>query len=151
LALLAVGLLLAACGSETATQSSLPTRAVASNIAHDGTSTGGALAPGSWGGEHIRLTVTVAGAALEFDCAHASIIEPMVLDGTGAFDLPGLYTAEHGGPIHEGDVLPSKVARYTGSVNGDMMQLTITFVANGTVQGNYTLIRGEPAHLTRCL
>jgi hypothetical protein len=148
---LAFAFLIAGCGSGSGAQSSLPTRAVVSGIAHDGTTAGGALAAGSWGGDHIRLTVTVSGAALEFDCAHASITEPTVLDGTGAFDLPGLYTAEHGGPIHEGDVLPSKPVRYTGNVTGGTMELRITFAAGGATQGSYTLTRGEAAHLLKCL
>lgn len=149
----ALTILLAACGADSGQPSPLPTRAVASNIASDGTAGGAGetLAPGSWGGDHIRLTVTESGAALEFGCAHASITQPMVLHSAGTFDLPGLYTPEHGGPIHEGDILPSKNVRYTGAVSGATMQLTITYTADGTEQGTYPLKRDAPTQLHKCL
>src|SRR5437762_14101876 len=33
----------------------------------------GSLAAGTWGGQHIRLSVRADGAAVEFDCAHGTI------------------------------------------------------------------------------
>lgn len=149
LGLLALTILLAACNGDSGQSSALPTRAIASDVAADGTA--GALLPGSWGADNVRLTVTESGAALEFDCAHASITRPLLLDNAGSFDLPGLYTPEHGGPIHEGDVLASKAARYTGTVSGTSMVLTITYTADGTQQGTYKLTHGAPARLHKCL
>jgi len=39
------------------------------------------LARGVWGGQHIRAEVTDSGADIEFDCAHGTIDQPIVLDG----------------------------------------------------------------------
>ena len=38
------------------------------------------IAPGSWGGNHIRMIVTAEGAAIEYDCAWGTIDEPLLAD-----------------------------------------------------------------------
>jgi hypothetical protein len=151
-ALLAVISLSSACAG-SGDQSGVTGRAVAPGVARDGTvgGTGAALAPGTWGGEHLRLMVTASGADLEFDCAHATIDQPFLLDADGHFDLRGRYTAEHGGPVRDGEILPSRDVRYTGAVSGNTMSLAITFTDDGTQQGAYSLTLGQSGRVLKCL
>ena len=56
------------------------------------------LAAGSWGGQHVGLTVTAAATTIEFDCAHGRIEGAIPLDARGRFDVSGTFVLEHGGP-----------------------------------------------------
>ena len=56
-----------------------------------------------WGGTGIQLTVNDATATVEFDCAHGTIDQPLLIDQDGRFDIPGTFVREHGGPIQEGE------------------------------------------------
>jgi hypothetical protein len=72
------------------------------------------VALGVWGGDHVNLVVTDAGGALEYDCAHGTIDQPLVIDSSGRFDLAGTHTREHGGPIRSDEKPDKHPARYTG-------------------------------------
>src|SRR5690242_4353647 len=52
---------------------------------------GQALPPGAWGGLHISLEVTDAGAQINYDCAHGRITEKIVPDKDGAFEVKGVH------------------------------------------------------------
>jgi hypothetical protein len=41
-----------------------------------------------WGGDHVNLVVTDAGGALEYDCAHGTIDQPLVIDSSGDSTSP---------------------------------------------------------------
>lgn len=106
---------------------------------------------GPWGAPGIAMEVTESGARIEFDCAHATISEPLLLDSEGRFDVKGLFFREHGGPIHEGEESKGQPVRYTGQVAGEDMTLTIKPQESDTPLGSYNLVRGKPGRLHKCL
>ena len=108
----------------------------------------GAVATGTWGGQHIILEVTDKGADAEFDCAHGQITKQIMLDSHGHFDVTGTFTPEHGGPISRDEESTPAPVQYSGHVTGDTMEITIT---RGEANfGTYTLTRGSHPMLTKC-
>ena len=107
------------------------------------------VAPGLWGGEHVRMIVSSKGAQIEYDCASGKIDRAIVLDEKGGFNAQGSYTPERGGPRREGDVIPTR-ARYVGRVRGDTMRLTVRLEQSKQVVGVFTLTRGDDPLLTKC-
>lgn len=89
------------------------------------------IALGLWGGSHVRMDVTSAGARLEYDCAEGVIEQPLRPDAEGRFTATGIHTPSHGGPIREGEILPPFRARYDGHVEGEQMSLLVTFTETG--------------------
>src|SRR5688500_14908613 len=89
------------------------------------------VAPGPWGGSHVSMQVTSDGARLEYDCAEGVIEEQLRPDGEGSFTAAGTHTPGRGGPIREGEILPSFRARYDGHVKGDQMSLLVTLTETG--------------------
>jgi len=65
------------------------------------------------------LVVGATGATFQLDCARGSIGQPLVLDASGHFDLPGniVNTSNLSGPSH--------AARYMGSLTGNTMTLIV--------------------------
>lgn len=106
---------------------------------------------GSWGGAHIGLTLTTEGGQVEYDCAHGTIKGPIVPDRAGRFDVPGTHTAEHGGPVREGEEGAGRPARYQGKVAGKRMTLTVTLTDSDEKVGTFTLTRDAAPRLTKCL
>src|SRR6516164_3286449 len=82
----------------------------------------GRVAVGTWGGDHIRMDVVPSGAAIEYDCAHGTIDEPIVPDGGGRISVGGTHTFEHGGPVRIGEPEDRHPARYDGRVVGDTLE-----------------------------
>jgi hypothetical protein len=110
-------------------------------------STGSLL--GTWGGDHINLTIGAPGALLGYDCAHGTIDQPFATDAQGRFNLVGTHTPENPGPTHEGPE-PSHPASYTGATDGVTMTLTVTVTDTGQVLGPFTLTFGSPGHVVKC-
>ena len=110
-----------------------------------------AVAPGIWGGEHVRLLVTDGGGSLEYDCAHGKIDQALVWDAAGRLDLRGTHTREHGGPIREDESADTHPARYSGTTDGQTMILTVTLSDSGERVGTFKLTRGETGRILRCL
>jgi hypothetical protein len=106
---------------------------------------------GKWGGNHIGMDVTSGGAQLDFDCAHATITQPIQLDGNGNFDAPGLYAQEHGGPVRMGEDQDGKPARFKGRVTGKTLTLTITLDGSAESIGSYTLELGKFSRIRKCM
>ena len=106
---------------------------------------------GPWGGPHVSMDVTSAGARLEYDCAGGVIEEPLRPDAEGRFAAPGIHTPGHGGPIRMGEILPALDARYDGRVHGERMSLLVTLTGTGVVLGSFELRRGHSGLLVRCL
>jgi hypothetical protein len=104
---------------------------------------------GDWGGQHVRLSVTAVGAAIEFDCAHVSLDEPLLLDEQGRFQVKGRYTRERGGPVRKGEEDDTRPASYSGSSDG--RTLTLSFTPEGADPvGPFELERGRPPRLFKC-
>lgn len=109
------------------------------------------IVPGPWGGSHVSMQVTSAGAHLDYDCAEGVIEEPLRPDAEGRFTAVGTHTPGHGGPIRAGEILPTFRARYDGQVNGERMSLLVTLTETEVALGFFQLRRGSSGLLVRCL
>jgi len=107
------------------------------------------LAPGLWGGAHVRMVVDRSGARLEFDCAEGTIDQPINVDARGRFAVRGSFTQEHGGPRREDQVARAR-ARFVGQVSGDAMKLTVTLESSKQPIGVFSMTRGNDPLLTKC-
>jgi hypothetical protein len=127
--------------------------AVVVNLAAAGclTSPTPVIALGPWGGSHLKMDVTAAGARLEYDCAEGVIEERLRPDADGRFTAVGSHTPGHGGPVRVGEILPTFRARYDGRVSGDRIDLVVTITETGEVLGSFELRRGSSGVLLRCL
>jgi hypothetical protein len=103
---------------------------------------------GQWGGDHVQLTVGNAGATVEFDCAHGTLDEPLVLDESGRFDVKGSLVGE-AGPIRKDDTDNARPARYRGQTDGEHMTLEVSVDA-GESAGTFSLAKGGSAKLVKC-
>jgi hypothetical protein len=110
----------------------------------------GPVSPGDWGGEHIGLIVAANGATIEYDCATGTIDEPLVATD-GVFSAAGTHTRGHGGPIRQDEVPDKHPARYEGRIYDETMILDVTLTDTGEKLGRYTLVRGRPAQVLKCL
>ncbi len=109
------------------------------------------VAAGQWGAMGVGMEVTESGARIEYDCAHGTIDEPLVLDADGRFDVKGLHFREHGGPIREGEESKGMPVRYVGQVTGDTMALSVKPEGSDTPIGNHQLVRGKTGRIHKCL
>lgn len=111
---------------------------------------GSAVREGIWGGNHIQLDVSDKGAAIEYDCAHGTIAEPIQLNSEGRFQAKGTYVPEHGGPVRNDETPVSHPANYAGSVNGKTLTLTVTLTDSSASIGTFTLTQGSEPQLVKC-
>jgi hypothetical protein len=109
------------------------------------------VAQGTWGGEHIALTVTPSGATIEFDCARGTIDEPMKVDNRRRFQVRGTFVLGEGGPATIGRKPESRPARYSGSVNARKMALNVRLTDRDESVGDFNLVFGQSPRLYRCL
>lgn len=109
------------------------------------------LQTGIWGGTHIGIEVTESGAQLNYDCAHGSIDQPIVLDKNGRFEVNGTHTKEQGGPLRPGNENSGQRARYTGAVTGQTMTFTVTLTDTKETIGTFTVAHGQRPRIVKCL
>lgn len=107
------------------------------------------VANGIWGGQHIQISVTDAGATLDFSCANGQITEPLTLDSNGRFDAAGVYQQEHPGPVRLGEDNRQR-ARYTGKVDGQEMTLTIKLSESEETLGPFIFKFGARTRIIKC-
>lgn len=105
---------------------------------------------GMWGGDHALLSVNVASAAIEFDCAHGTLQTPIALTH-GDFDVAGEFIQEHGGPIREGEQVVRQPARYRGTIDKQMMTLRVTLTDTPQDIGTFSLTFGASGRVFKCL
>jgi hypothetical protein len=74
-----------------------------------------------------------------------------VVDARHAFSVRGTFVREHGGPILVGEPPDSHPADYVGSLTADTMVLTVQLIDTKDVIGTFTLIRGAPGRVVKCL
>lgn len=103
-----------------------------------------------WGGSHVRLVITANGAEVEFDCAHGEIKGAVRADAHGRFDLPGTFVRERGGPVRSDDSESGEPVRYSGTIAGDKMSLTITLSNTNEKLDDFSLTRGNQGRLFKC-
>jgi hypothetical protein len=110
-----------------------------------------ALVTGDWGGEHLGLSATVAGAELEYDCATGRITEPIRPDAAGRFSVSGEHFPGHGGPIRVDEEQVKRPAHYDGVVRGASMTLSVTLTDSNEALGSFTLVYGRSPFVFKCL
>jgi len=108
------------------------------------------LAAGIWGGDHIRLDVTPQGATVEFDCAHGTISQGILVDRRGRFVVDGTYAEEHGGPVRADERVGSNPVRFTGRLKGKRMTLTVRRRDTKQLVGSFALLYGQEGALVKC-
>lgn len=106
---------------------------------------------GTWGGLHARLVVGKSSATIDYDCAHGTIDAPLNLNANGKFSLRGSYFREHGGPIRKDETNRGEPAIYTGWTDGKTMVLTVVLADTKEKIGTYTLTRGQPGRVYKCM
>ena len=121
-------------------------------FAGTGSSVEYSLEPGSWGGHGAALQVLEAGAIIEFDCAFGRISEPITVQHSGRFSVPGKYLREPGGPLR----LPQKKregspAVFSGEVTGSELLLRVELPDEGRSIGPFILNKSRQAELEKCL
>lgn len=104
----------------------------------------------TWGGEHVRMQVTAKGATLDFDCASGEITKPVQADAFGNFTAVGTFIREHGGPVRNDAADNTAAAKYSGTISGDTMRLSITSGSDNAPVGEFVLSRGTTGHLVKC-
>ncbi len=106
---------------------------------------------GEWSGKHIAIKFNEDGTAeVEFDCAHGSIAQKIILDKKNRFTVTGTYTEEHGGPVRADNQQQSVAVKYAGQISGKKMTLAIRRKDNKMLVGNFTLLRGQESLLVKC-
>jgi len=108
------------------------------------------LAPGTWGGLHIRLDVDARSGVVEYDCASGTIAGPLTLDSRGRFNWHGTFHRERPGPVRADSPGTDLAATYSGSVRGDRMTLTVRLTDTNEVLGTFTLKRGSSGRVFKC-
>jgi hypothetical protein len=92
----------------------------------------GVVQNGQWGGPHVMIDVSNAGATFKFECAQGEATQPLVLDSSNDFQVAGTYTPTSGPiiPGPGGQSRPSYPAVYSGTVTGNAMTLTVQYQAS---------------------
>jgi hypothetical protein len=97
------------------------------------------------------MEITDKGAAIEFDCAHATIDHTLTVEANGRFRAKGTYVRERGGPEREEEgERRGAPAVYTGRTDGKTMTLTIRLAATDEELGTFTLTHGKQVRLVKC-
>src|SRR5689334_5516368 len=74
---------------------------------------------GVWGGAHVRLTVELEGAVIQYDCGEGSIDVAIVPDAGGHFQAEGTFTPGGGPDPIAGR--PPEATIYAGTILGGSM------------------------------
>ena len=99
---------------------------------------------GAVGGQDIALTVTATGASVKLACgATGTITQPLNLDSTGHFDVPGTVMSAGASPT-------TISADYAGTTDGKTIHVTITTTGAGVISSSktYDLTYGQTATFT---
>ena len=107
-------------------------------------------ASGQWGGPHIGLILEGGLGRLEYDCASGTVDTPVIPAADGSFTATGTHRPGQSGPIRVGQIFTSVRATYAGTIEKDHITLGVV-LEDGTSLGPFSLDRGVPAQLTRCL
>jgi hypothetical protein len=109
------------------------------------------VSAGTWGAMGVAMEVTDSGATIEYDCAHGTIDQPLLLDADGRFDVKGHHFREHGGPIRQGEETKGEPVHYVGQVTGDTLTMTVKPDGSDTPIRSLELIRGKSGRIHKCL
>jgi hypothetical protein len=106
---------------------------------------------GTWGGDHAGLVATADSGTLEYDCAVGRITEALRPGADGRFVALGTHSPGHGGPARIDEIVLRRPARYTGRVDGDLLELTVVMTDSNAVVGTFAMTRGRSPHVVKCL
>jgi hypothetical protein len=109
----------------------------------------GPLLTGEWRAPEVMLSLDRSGGTTEYGCAHGGLSAPVILDADGRFDVAGIHVREHGGPIHEDEVVDSLPALYTGELVGGELTLLVR-LPEETI-GPFVLRRDAMTLVAKCL
>ncbi len=106
---------------------------------------------GTWGGQHVRITIGGASSILVYDCARGTIDQPFVVDPSGRFSLVGTYIPESPGPVHQGQAPVAHPALYSGSIDGKTLTFTVILTDTAAIAGPFVVLLGASGHVVQCL
>jgi hypothetical protein len=101
---------------------------------------------GTWGGINAGMIVDDTSAHIHIGCTFGDIHTRLVLDSTGAFDLPGRHNI-NAYPVARDITHP---ARYAGRVSGNEMTLTVTLTDTAVTLGPVRLTYGKEPVMGPC-
>jgi hypothetical protein len=104
---------------------------------------------GAWGGPEASLVLSPAGGRLAYLCGSGTMASNWVLSPDGRLTGSGQHYFG-GGPVPPGGPVPHP-ARYSGRLDGDTLDLTVTLTDLGQTLGPFRLLRGGPAVHEICL
>jgi hypothetical protein len=106
---------------------------------------------GDWGGDHAGLVAMADSGTMEYDCAAGRITEPLRPGSDGRFVATGTHTPGHGGPVRIDEVLPRRPARYSGRIDGDLLELTVVMTDSNVTVGTFQMTRDRSPNVFKCL
>lgn len=101
---------------------------------------------GTWGGDNAGLITTDTSAHIHIGCTLGDTKSPIRPDARGNFDVTGTYNVD-AYPVDRGIIHP---ARFTGTVAGDRLTLTVTLTDDGRRLGPVKLERGKEPKMGPC-
>jgi hypothetical protein len=101
---------------------------------------------GTWGGDEAGLIATDSTAHVHIGCSQGDAGGPIVVSGN-RFDVPARYNLFAYPVYREGDERP---ARFSGTVSGDVVTLTVTMVDTAVTLGPVRLVRGREPTMANC-
>ncbi|MDQ5823844.1 MAG: hypothetical protein M3441_06465 [Chloroflexota bacterium] len=120
------------------------------NVKYAATS-GTTLPEGTYGGDHMAISVSATGMHIEFDCARASFEGPISVVN-GQFKAKGTFTRELGVQLDPDMMPPAQPAVLNGTLNGNALTITITLEGDAGMQvGPLTATRGKEPLLRKCM
>src|SRR5216110_1030729 len=90
---------------------------------------------GTWGGDNAGLIADDTSAHVHIGCTYGNVHQAIVADAFGRFDVAG----EHNITAHPVDAGVFHPARFTGSVRGRTMTLTVTLTDTAVTLGPVVL------------
>jgi hypothetical protein len=106
----------------------------------------GALVLGMFGGDNAGLMADDTSAHVHIGCTYGDIHEPIVLDLNSRFDVSGEQNI-NAYPISLGILHP---ARFTGSIDGRTMTLTVTLTDTAVTLGPVSMTFEKEPNLGPC-
>jgi hypothetical protein len=106
----------------------------------------GPVAAGIWGGDNAGLIADDTSAHVHIGCTYGNVHRRIVADAGGRFDVPGEHNIT-AYPVGPGILHP---ARFTGSIIGSMMTLTVTLTDTTVTLGPVSLAFGKEPRMGPC-
>ena len=106
---------------------------------------GGTLG-GTWGGSNAGLMADDTSAHVHIGCTYGDVHRPIVLGPTSRLDVPGEHNIT-AYPIDAGIFHP---ARFTGSIEGRTLTLTVTLTDTAVTLGPVSLTFGKDPVMGPC-